>query len=290
MQLLGTVGAGGADEHANRGRRVPAQRGGAGHQCVVPGGRLGTAHDRVDDERFEPRVPCAARLGGPGVHRGGRERDLAPEPQHPLHEQSLLVLVGGERGEVLFEHVGRDTDELDGLAQRQPPREVARRGAERLGSQPDRLAGLGEPGDEVGDTGLRDEQDAGPLVGADTREPGLAFLHRRQAGRSQPTGGELQAPQGRCGDTRGDHLGAAVRAATPVRVCVGCRTMWCRRMSAGRSDLGGLRTLLALLDLEPHALTLIEVLYPLTWRSPSNARTRPVRHRRARGSRSPSRC
>ena len=180
--------------------------------------RRRAAHHGVDDQRLEPGVPGAAGLGGAGVHGGGGEGDLAAEPQHALDQGASLGLVGGQRREVLLEHVGGDPDQLDGLAQAQPAGQVVRRDAERLGGEPDRLAALAEPGDEVGHPGLGDQQDAGPLVGRQPGEPGLALLHRGQAGGGQLAGGELQPPQrarrdhqrrGRC--RRGPRIGAGPR-------------------------------------------------------------------------------
>ena len=90
VQHRGDVAARGAADHHRHRRRVrPAQRGGPAGQHV----RGVAAQQRVDQQRLQPGVPGAARLGGPGVHPGGGERDLpgelagspraAPPPRRP---------------------------------------------------------------------------------------------------------------------------------------------------------------------------------------------------------------
>ena len=71
---------GGADEHADLAVPVPAERGDAARQLVV----VLAGQDRVDDERFEPRIPEAARLGRARVDVGRGERDLARVQQDRL--------------------------------------------------------------------------------------------------------------------------------------------------------------------------------------------------------------
>ena len=90
VQHRGDVAAGGAAHHDRDRRRVrPAQRGRPAGQHV----RGVAAQQGVDQQRLQPGVPGAARLGGPRVHPGRREGDLpgeledrlraAPPPRRP---------------------------------------------------------------------------------------------------------------------------------------------------------------------------------------------------------------
>ena len=234
-----------ADDHAHRRRRVPAQGRGAGDERVVAAAsgmiHIGqrAADDRVDDQRLQAGVPGPAGLRRSRVGGRGGERHAAPEAQHALDEHPVLVVVRRQRREALLEDVGRDADELDGPAQRQAPREVARRDAERLGRQPDGLARLVQPRDEVGDPPLGHEQHGGTLVRGEPAEPGLA-VHRRQTRRSQVTRRQLETPP-RGG---GDRPAVLDRAAAVCRVTGagwGVRGRTTRRRAVGPPSVPAVR-------------------------------------------------
>ena len=153
------------------------------------------ADDGVDHQRLLAGVPGAAGLGGARVDRRSREGDLPAEAQDALDEGVALLLVRGQRRELVLEDVGGDAHQVDRLAQRQPLGQVVRGDAERLRGEPDRLAALAQPRDEVRDTRLGDQQHARALVGGQPPEPRLAALHLGEAGGGQLAGGQLDAPE-----------------------------------------------------------------------------------------------
>ena len=166
------------DHDERRPAAGPAERGDAGPQRVVglP------AHQGVDDERLEPRVPRAARLGGAGVDLGGGEGDLARVAQHGLAQ---VPLVAGRRElvAVLLDDVDRDPDELERLLQGDGAGELGRRGGEDLADAAGRAAGLAVPGDERADA--RPARPARPRSGPRPAARGTR-AGRRRAGAGPP--------------------------------------------------------------------------------------------------------
>ena len=97
---------------------------------------------RVDDERFEPRVPETARLGGAGVDVGGGEGDLARVEQDRLAQGLVVVL------DALLDDLDGDADELERLLQADRAQQLARGRAEDVGGDPRGRLRVVEPGDE----------------------------------------------------------------------------------------------------------------------------------------------
>jgi hypothetical protein len=118
---------------------------------------------------------------------------------------------------VVFEDVGGDADEVDGLAQGQPLGQVVGGDAEGLGGEADRLTALAEPGDEVRHPGLRHEQHARPLISGQPSEPGLVAVHLAETDRRELAGGQLDAAQGGCREGARRHVRQhGNRSKTPV--------------------------------------------------------------------------
>src|SRR5690625_4753795 len=109
------------DEHGRRARARPAQRAGAGTQRIVEV----PAHEGIDHEGFEARVPCPARLRGPGVDLGGGKRDLAGVAQHGLSQVALLPRRSQLHG-VVFDYLDDDAHELQRVLQRNRAGELRR--------------------------------------------------------------------------------------------------------------------------------------------------------------------
>ena len=94
-----------ADEHRDLAVAVPAERGDAAGKLLV--GLAG--EDRVDDQRFEPRIPEPARLGGARVDVRRGEGDLAGVQQDRLAQVVALA------DEALLGDLHGDADELQRL-------------------------------------------------------------------------------------------------------------------------------------------------------------------------------
>ena len=99
------------DDHDRGGG--PAERGGPGVQAVVDL----AADQRVHDQRLQPGVPGAARLGLARVDLGGGERHVAGVAEHGL----LELVLAARRGQLVglrLDHLDDDPDDVDGLLQR----------------------------------------------------------------------------------------------------------------------------------------------------------------------------
>ena len=128
-QLAVAVGRG-AEDDAHMLGRVPAERGGAGDGALVG---LAGQHG-VDDQRLQPGVPGAARLGGLRVHLGGGEGDLPGVDEQRL-AQHRLVAGGGDLVDRRLHDLDGGAHHLDGLAQGDRPGQLARSGAEDVGAR-----------------------------------------------------------------------------------------------------------------------------------------------------------
>ena len=180
-------------DHAHSRDLRPAERRTARDDAVVDV----VAQQGVEDERLEPRVPRTSRLGRPGIHLGGGERDLARVQQQPLAEPGA-VLGAGELLDVLLRDRDRRTHEVDGLPQRDGPHELAWRRAEHVGRDGLGAVGIAEPLHEGGDARLGDQVDPGPVLGGHGAVPGELGLHPRGRLRGQASGRALEAPHGCC--------------------------------------------------------------------------------------------
>ena len=90
------------------------------------------AQHGVDDQRLEPGVPGAARLGGPGVDLGGGEGDLAGVAQHGGMDGRRVGRVD-DLVDVRLDDLDAQPDQVDGLAEGDDPGQRPRRGAEDRG-------------------------------------------------------------------------------------------------------------------------------------------------------------
>ena len=109
----------GARYDHRRGRLgVPAEGRGPGSDGLVG---LGPDH-RVDDRRFDARVPRPPCLRGAGVDRGCHERDL-PGVVHYPQQQRLPVSARQQELDLLLDHIGGGAHQVDGLSQGDASRE-----------------------------------------------------------------------------------------------------------------------------------------------------------------------
>ena len=181
-----------AEHHGHVAAPGPAQRARAGEQGLVG---VGAEHP-VDHQRLEPGVPGAADLRGPGVDLGGGEGDLAGVAEHGAHH--LGRVLGLEQLlDVGLDHLDREPDQVDGLAQVDHAGQCTGRGTEdgghHLAARGRRLVGaLAVPVDETLDARLDDHGDPGPVLGAEGAEPRLVLLHARHRGRAERPGRPLQ--------------------------------------------------------------------------------------------------
>jgi hypothetical protein len=101
--------------------------------------------------------------------------------------QSCLVTGRRELGGVLLDHLDGGAHQLDGLLQGDGSGQLARGGAEDLGSNDAGGVRTSAPGDERGDALLRDEGDPGAILGrhrAEPRQGRLDACHRLTAQRA----------------------------------------------------------------------------------------------------------
>ena len=182
-----SVGATRAHHHGHGGVLAPAEGGDPGVQHVVGL----AAQQGVDDQRLEPCVPRPAGLGRAGVDLGRAEGDLAGVAQHGLADGGHLrgvVGVVGHLVDVVLHHLHDGADEVEGLAQAHRPGQLARRGAEHVRGDGERLALVLEPGGEGADAGLRHQPDPRPVLRVEGAVPGQRLLEPLQRRRRQRAG------------------------------------------------------------------------------------------------------
>ena len=203
-------------DHDQRGSpSAPPERGDPGAQGVVDV----TAHEGVDHEGFEAGVPGAADLGGAGIDLRRGERDLPGVAQHGLADLALVAR-GGEAVAVGLDHVHDDADQLEGVLQRDRPRELGRGGGEDVADPVRRAGGLREPGDERRDARLGHQ--AHPR----------AVLRRQRA---VPLEVVVEPAHGRGGQQPGAVAHPALRLGAAARLEHGCAQAGGRRAAGSGS-------------------------------------------------------
>ena len=140
------------------------------------------AHQGVDHQGLQPRVPRPARLRGPRVDLRRAEGDLPGVPEHGLAQ---LRLAAGRRQlvDLRLHHVDDDPHHLHRLLQPDRPGQLARRRAEHLARDRGPVPlGMADPVHERRDPGLRDQPDPRPVLRRHGPEPGQPLVHRRDGG------------------------------------------------------------------------------------------------------------
>ncbi|KGM16913.1 hypothetical protein N867_13320 [Actinotalea fermentans ATCC 43279 = JCM 9966 = DSM 3133] len=181
----------GADHDERLTVAAPAECGDARPQGVV---RV-AADDGVHDEGLEAGVPRAAGLGRAGVHLGRGEGHLAGVAQDGLPEVALAAR-SREPVAVVLHHLDEDPDQLQGLLERDRPRELGRGGREDLVRPRRRAARVREPRDEAGDARLDDQADPGPVLSRQCPVPGQSLVQLARGCRGEQSAPVVQPTQG----------------------------------------------------------------------------------------------
>jgi hypothetical protein len=170
-----------ANKHGGGFIKIPPKSSGTGEQ-----GLLGVSpHNGINNGGLKPSIPSTTGLGSGGVGHGGGESDLPPIPKNSLGKHPPLVLISGEERHLLLNDVHSNTNKLNGLPKRDPPRKIPRRLPKSIGSEPNGLPLIPKIGGEPSSPSLSNQLNRRPLISRHPPKPGKLLIHRSKRSRSQ---------------------------------------------------------------------------------------------------------